>query len=93
MSTSKSTGASRLGRDSRAQRLGIKAYAGEKVTTGMIIVRQRGTRYIAGKNVRRGSDDTLYAGKDGVVRFATKLKKLFNGKQRQAKIVNVEASK
>jgi large subunit ribosomal protein L27 len=90
MSTSKSTGASRLGRDSAAQRLGIKAYAGETVKTGMIIVRQRGTRYIPGKNVKRGSDDTLYASTNGVVRFATKLKKLFNGAQRQVKIVNVD---
>lgn len=90
MSTSKSSGSSRLGRDSAAQRLGIKKYAGEKIKTGMIIVRQRGTRYLAGKNVKQGSDDTLYANKDGVVRFGTKLKKLFNGKQRQVKIVNVD---
>ncbi|MDO8530479.1 MAG: 50S ribosomal protein L27 [bacterium] len=93
MSTSKSSGSSRLGRDSAAQRLGIKAYAGENVTTGMIIVRQRGTRYLPGKNVKRGSDDTLYASKDGVVRFSNKLKKLFNGKQRQAKVVNVDLAK
>ena len=79
MSTSKSSGSSRLGRDSAAQRLGIKMYAGEKIKTGMIIVRQRGTRYLPGKNVKRGSDDTLYALKPGVVRFATRLKKLFNG--------------
>src|SRR3989338_129115 len=91
MSTSKSSGSSRLGRDSAAQRLGIKMYAGEAVKTGMIIVRQRGTRYLPGKNVKRGSDDTLYAGKEGVVRFATKLKKLFNGTQRQVKVVNVDA--
>ena len=90
MSTSKSSGSSRLGRDSAAQRLGIKIYAGQPVKTGMIIVRQRGTRYIPGKNVKRGSDDTLYAGQEGVVRFSTKLKKLFNGSQRQVKVVNVD---
>lgn len=90
MSTSKSSGSSRLGRDSAAQRLGIKAYAGEVVKTGMIIVRQRGTRYLPGKNVKRGSDDTLYAMQPGKVRFATKLKKLFNGSQRQVKVVNVD---
>lgn len=90
MSTSKSSGSSRLGRDSAAQRLGIKMYAGEAVKIGMIIVRQRGTKYLPGKNVKRGSDDTLYAGKDGIVRFSNKLKKLFNGKQRQAKVVNVD---
>ena len=59
----------------------------------MIIVRQRGTKYLPGKNVKRGSDDTLYAGKDGIVRFSNKLKKLFNGKQRQAKVVNVDLAK
>ena len=90
MSTSKSSGSSRLGRDSAAQRLGIKMYAGEAIKTGMIIVRQRGTRYLPGKNVKRGSDDTLYADRDGVVRFATKQKKLFNGKRRQVKVVNVD---
>ena len=90
MSTSKSSGSSRLGRDSAAQRLGIKMYSGETIKTGMIIVRQRGTRYLPGKNVKRGSDDTLYAGKNGVVRFATKLKKIFNGSQRIVKVVNVD---
>ncbi len=90
MSTSKSSGSSRLGRDSASQRLGIKIYAGEGVKTGMIIVRQRGTKYLPGKNVKRGSDDTLYAGKEGIVRFTTKLKKLFNGSQRRVKVVNVD---
>ena len=89
MSTSKSTGSSRLGRDSAAQRLGIKISGGQFAKIGMIIVRQRGTKYLPGKNVKRGSDDTLYAGKNGVVKFSTKLKKLFNGKQRQAKIVSI----
>jgi len=91
MSTSKSTGASRLGRDSRSQRLGIKISGGQTVKPGMIIVRQRGTKYLAGKNVKRGSDDTLYALKPGIVKFSTKLKKLFDGTQRQVKIVNIES--
>lgn len=89
MSKTKQGGSSRLGRDSAAQRLGIKAGAGEKVKIGMIIVRQRGTKVIAGKNVKKGSDDTIYAMKDGVVKFATKKKKLFNGTQRFVKIVSV----
>ena len=93
MSTSKSSGSSRLGRDSAAQRLGVKIYAGQAVKTGMIIIRQRGTRYIPGKNVKRGSDDTLYATKNGVVRFTVKLKSLFDGSQRQAKVVNVDTAK
>ena len=90
MSTSKSTGSSRLGRDSRSQRLGIKIYAGQVTKIGSIIVRQRGSRYIAGKNVRKGSDDTLYAVKVGSVNFSTKLKKLFDGSKRRIKVVNVE---
>lgn len=90
MSTSKSTGSSRLGRDSASQRLGIKIFGGQAVKTGMIIVRQRGTKFLAGKNVKKGSDDTLYAMKPGVVCFGTKLKKLFDGSQREAKVVNVE---
>jgi len=90
MSTSKSTGASRLGRDSRAQRLGVKIHAGQEAKTGMIIIRQRGTKFLMGKNVKKGSDDTIYAAKTGVVRFSTTLKKLFNGKQRQAKVVHIE---
>ena len=93
MSKTKQGGSSRLGRDSAAQRLGIKLYAGEKAKTGMIIVRQRGTRYLPGKNVKRGSDDTLFALCDGVVSFTTRKKKLFDGSQRLAKTVNVVTSK
>jgi large subunit ribosomal protein L27 len=93
MSTSKSTGASRLGRDSAAQRLGVKRFAGQVVKTGMIIIRQRGTKFLPGKNVKKGSDDTIYAMTNGKVRFSTKLKKLFNGTQRVAKVVNVDSTK
>ena len=90
MSKTKQGGSSKLGRDSAAQRLGIKAYAGEKVKVGMIIIRQRGTKYLPGKNVKLGSDDTIYAIRDGVVCFSTKTKKLFNGTQRLAKVVSVD---
>jgi large subunit ribosomal protein L27 len=93
MSKTKQGGSSRLGRDSAAQRLGIKAYAGEKVKVGMIIIRQRGTKYLLGKNVKIGSDDTIYAMKDGVVRFATKKKNLFDGSQRLVKVVSVDPIK
>ena len=93
MSKTKQGGSSRLGRDSAAQRLGIKVNAGEKIKIGMIIVRQRGTRYLLGKNVKKGSDDTIYAMKDGIVKFSTKSKILFNGTKREAKVVSVEASK
>lgn len=90
MSTSKSTGSSRLGRDSRSQRLGIKIFGGQTAGAGMIIVRQRGAKYMAGKNVKSGSDDTLYALKAGTVRFSNKQKKLFDGSQRQVKVVNID---
>lgn len=90
MATSKSSGSSRLGRDSASQRLGIKIYGGQIVKTGMIIVRQRGTKYLPGKNVKRGSDDTLYAIKPGIVHFTAKSKNLFDGSQRKAMVVNVK---
>jgi len=92
MSKTKQGGSSRLGRDSMAQRLGIKISAGEKAKIGMIIIRQRGIKYIPGKNVKLGSDDTIYSMADGVVRFTTKSKKLFNGAQRLVKVVNVDPS-
>ena len=89
MAKTKSAGSSRLGRESNAQRLGIKAYAGEKVQTGMIIVRQRGAKFLAGKNVKRATDDTLYAMKDGVVKFTSKTKKTFNNSTRRANVVSI----
>ena len=69
MAHHKGQGSTRNGRDSNSQRLGIKAYGGEKVTAGSIIVRQRGTPYKAGLNVGKGKDDTLFALKDGIVTF------------------------
>ncbi len=70
MAHTKAQGSSTNGRDSNAQRLGIKAYGGQKVTAGSIIVRQRGTRFKPGLYVGIGSDDTLFALKNGVVRFS-----------------------
>ena len=70
MSKKKGAASSRNGRDSNAQRLGIKRYSGQTVTAGTIIVRQRGTRFHPGHNVGRGGDDTLFATTDGQVRFA-----------------------
>lgn len=90
MSKTKSAGSTSYGRDSRPKYLGVKLYDGEKAKPGMIIIRQRGTKCIAGKNVKRGKDDTLYANKEGLVKFSTKRIKRFNGTQRRAKIVSVE---
>jgi large subunit ribosomal protein L27 len=70
MSKKKGAGSSRNGRDSNAQRLGVKRFGGERVTAGTIIVRQRGTRFHPGHNVGRGGDDTLFATADGHVKFA-----------------------
>jgi len=72
MAHKKGTGSTRNGRDSNAQRLGVKRYGGQTVTAGSIIVRQRGTSVHPGNNVGRGSDDTLYSLIDGVVKFEYK---------------------
>lgn len=93
MSKTKSSGLTRLGRDSASQRLGIKKFAGQIVKIGNIIVRQRGTKIIPGKNVKLGSDDTIFAMANGVVKFTSKSKDLFNGKQRMVKVVSVEEKK
>jgi len=69
MASKKGLGSSKNGRDSNAQRLGVKRFGGETVTGGSILVRQRGTPYKAGENVGRGKDDTLYARVPGVVVF------------------------
>jgi large subunit ribosomal protein L27 len=69
MAHKKGGGSSRNGRDSNAQRLGVKRFGGETVTAGSILVRQRGTKFSPGVNVGIGSDDTLFALKNGVVQF------------------------
>jgi len=82
MAHKKGAGSSRNGRDSNSQRLGVKKFGGERVRSGNIIVRQRGSHIHAGVNVKQGKDDTLFAVADGVVRFET----LPNGRKR----VNVD---
>lgn len=69
MAHKKGVGSSRNGRDSNAQRLGVKRFGGERVTAGNILVRQNGTKFHPGRNVGRGKDDTLFAMADGVVKF------------------------
>ncbi len=90
MSKTKSAGATKLGRDSRPKYLGVKLFEGQTAKPGMVIVRQRGTSVLAGKNVKRGADDTLYALKQGKIKFSTKRKKKFDGSWRIAKVVSVE---
>jgi large subunit ribosomal protein L27 len=72
MSKTKGGGSTRNGRDSHAQRLGVKRYDGEVVTPGTIIVRQRGTRIHPGENVGKGGDDTLFALQPGKVKFGSR---------------------
>lgn len=91
MSKTKAAGSTKLGRDSQPQYLGVKLFAGEKAKAGNIIVRQRGTSIISGKNTKMGKDDTIYAVKEGVVHFVTKRKKGFSGRQKTVKIASVES--
>ena len=72
MAHKKAGGSSKNGRDSESKRLGVKIYGGQNVVAGNIIVRQRGTRFHAGENVGIGRDHTLFAKKDGQVKFAKK---------------------
>ena len=83
MASKKGVSSSKNGRDSNAQRLGVKRFAGQEVGAGEIIVRQRGTRFHPGPGVGRGGDDTLFALTEGVVEFARK---------RDRNVVNVVAS-
>jgi large subunit ribosomal protein L27 len=72
MAHKKGVGSSRNGRDSQSQRLGIKRFGGQLVKAGNILVRQRGTKFHPGNNVKKGSDDTLFATIDGIVNFERK---------------------
>lgn len=81
MAHKKGLGSSKNGRDSQSKRLGVKRFGGEAVTAGSIIVRQRGTKYIPGKNVGLGRDFTIFSLIDGKVKFTEKLGR---------KVVNIE---
>ncbi len=75
MAHKKGVGSSKNGRDSNPKMLGIKAFGGQKISAGSIIVKQRGTKFHPGLNVKRASDDSLFALKDGYVKFETKKNK------------------
>lgn len=90
MAHTKSKGTSKLGRDSQAQRLGVKIFGGQKIKKGMIIIRQRGTKYHPDLNVRRAGDDSLFALCDGVVKFLKKKARSFTGKLEKRTFVRVE---
>ena len=88
MAHKKGTGSTRNGRDSNSKRLGVKAYGGEKVTAGSILIRQRGTSILPGVNVGRGKDDTLFALTDGSVQFESIRRGLRNRKR-----INISVAK
>jgi large subunit ribosomal protein L27 len=90
MSHVKAGGTAKNLRDSNPKFLGTKLYDGEKAKVGSVIVRQRGTKIMAGKNVRVGNDHTLFADKNGIVKFSTTRKKGFNNKTQVKKVVSVE---
>ena len=81
MAHKKGTGSTRNGRDSNSKRLGVKAYGGEKVTAGSILIRQRGTSILPGINVGKGKDDTLFALTSGIVEFESIKRGLRNRKR------------
>ncbi|PIR94723.1 50S ribosomal protein L27, partial [Candidatus Falkowbacteria bacterium CG10_big_fil_rev_8_21_14_0_10_37_6] len=77
----------------QSKRLGIKLYDGQVAKTGTILIRQRGTKWHPGKNVKKGKDDTLFSLIDGMVKFTSKKMRKFNGQLKEAKIINVLAKK
>lgn len=89
MATKKAGGSAKNLNDSNPKYLGIKMYSGESAQVGSIIVRQRGTRIMAGKNVGIGKDHTLFALKDGIVNYTRKRKDGFNNEMLVKKVVNV----
>jgi large subunit ribosomal protein L27 len=89
MATKKAAGSAKNLTDSKPKYLGVKLYAGEQAHKGNIIIRQRGTRFIAGKNVDMGTDHTLYAIKEGTVSFNDKRKTRYDGSVVKRKVVNV----
>lgn len=91
MAHRKAGGSTQLGRDSISKRLGVKRFGSEKVRAGEILVRQRGTKFHPGENVKRAGDDTLITLKDGIVQFVVKKTRDFTGKLVKRRFVNIIA--
>ena len=85
----KAKSTTKLGRDSESKRLGVKLSDGQAAISGNIIIRQRGSKFMAGEGVKMGKDDTIYAIKRGKVKFTTRKKMNYDGNRRIAKVVNV----
>jgi large subunit ribosomal protein L27 len=90
MAHKKAGGSTSLGRDSVSKRLGVKVFGDQRVNKGEIIVRQHGTKFYPGKNVRLADDSTLYSAVDGVVKFKKKMMTKFHGGLRRTRVVSVE---
>lgn len=93
MAHKKATGSTRLGRDSRSQRLGVKIFGDQHAKAGNIIVKQFGMKYKAGDGVGVGDDDTLFALRDGLVHFKKIMKRKFTGALKRTRIVSVTPKK
>ncbi len=91
MAHTKQLGSTKLGRESESKRLGIKRQQDQRVNAGEILLRQRGTQYLPGNNVKRAGDDTLYASVSGKVQYKRVKKTKFDGRQRYATKVSVKA--
>ncbi|MBU6141699.1 50S ribosomal protein L27 [Patescibacteria group bacterium] len=89
MAHTKSVSAAHNNRESEAKRLGVKKADGEMAMAGQIIIRQRGSKYSLGTNVKQGADDTIYAMKNGKVKFTTSKKTRFDGTRRKTTVVSV----
>ncbi len=92
MSHKKAGGSTRLGRDSQPQYLGAKVGDGQKVNSGEVLIRQRGTKIHPGKNVKRGKDDTLFSTVHGIVKFSQRKRIRFDGSMKMAKFISVVPS-
>lgn len=93
MAHKKAGGSTRLGRDSKSKRLGVKVFGDQKINAGGIIVRQRGAKFHAGNNVGKGNDDTLFALIGGTVKFQEKRVTAFDGNKTKRTFVHVEETK
>ncbi len=89
MAHKKAGGSTRNGRDSKAKRLGVKLYAGQKVRSGNIIVRQRGSKFFPGENVIMSTDFTIFSITEGIVKFSQKRHQKYDGRVFRKTIVNV----
>lgn len=89
MAHKKAGGSTALGRDSESKRLGLKINDGQWAKIGAIIIRQRGTKYHPGKNVKKGSDDTLFSMVNGIVKFSTRKLRKYDNSLKTSKIVSV----